>query len=229
MIPVVNTVIYLENLKGDKTYSKKPEWVSVLSGENLSLLNTINPGDSIDGVRENKFTEIVSESQNLFYSMTKNDELIPDGIPINIEETIQSYLSTLSIDNSTVSHNPNRIFGPMNRFMSRDCPFNPESLGPCRMLECQCREINIPGIEYIEDINLADWFSGYCDKCLCKIRDKSHAIRYPVKGGGWRGTFCSIKCLQSGELMENTEEENIRIELLRKTLDSDGIMDRANT
>ena len=80
-------------------------------------------------------------------------------------------------------------------------------------------------VENIEDIN---WFTGKCEVCCKKIVDKSNSVRYPCEYGAWKGTFCSLECLSESSLCDNTEDENLRIEIMKDTLLSDGIMDRSS-
>ena len=95
------------------------------------------------------------------------------------------------------------------------------------MLECVCCETdeNEP-YEYIID----EWFTGKCDNfdCSKKIRNQSHAIRFPVSEGGWKGCFCSFYCMDKSILFRD-KDTNFRIEAMKISLHEDGIMDRTKT
>ena len=44
--------------------------------------------------------------------------------------------------------------------------------------------------------NIVNWFDGYCQQCNLRIRRKYHAVRIPMVYGGWKGCFCSWKCVR---------------------------------
>lgn len=53
----------------------------------------------------------------------------------------------------------------------------------------------------------ANWFTGNCDECWFKIRNKRYAVRKPLQTGGWIGQFCSWDCVrdncdEKGEFIE---------------------------
>ncbi len=41
-----------------------------------------------------------------------------------------------------------------------------------------------------------DWFEGFCWQCDKRILRRWHAIRMPLAHGGWKGVFCSVKCVR---------------------------------
>lgn len=90
-----------------------------------------------------------------------------------------------------------RVFGPANRMANADLTKNDvcSYYGGCRMLLCPHGE----GDE--------DWFLGYCQVCLCKIRFSNWCLRRPKIGGGWTGTFCSFDCLRKDTLENLWEPE----------------------
>ena len=47
-----------------------------------------------------------------------------------------------------------------------------------------------------EDDYFEEWFVGYCEQCLLRIEKKCHAVRMPGVSGGWKGCFCSWKCVR---------------------------------
>lgn len=63
-------------------------------------------------------------------------------------------------------------------------------------------DTNTPIIENIQVTTVGsssieyEWFRGSCDVCLKRILHKHHAIRQPLRCGGWRGCYCSFDCLK---------------------------------
>ena len=205
---------FFEYYIGSLTHADVPQWVSLLEGENLSLLKTVSPGLAHEE-RQVLGEKYITQAKDLFYSINQNDEIKGKKISVDMQKALESFLSVMSVQNSKVVHNPNRIFGPLNAFKDRNCVSSPGKEGPCRMLECRCR--NSSG---------EDWYNGRCDHCSISIRDRSHALRMPTKEGGWFGCFCSFKCLEEG-IPFRDEDINIKLETMKYTLIVDGIMNRA--
>lgn len=232
-VDVTDAVQYLSTFIGEKSAAPKPPWVNVKDGENLSMLTDISAGW---GVEEKRYKDLLDESTNLFFSFIPKDEetvdlgdgerLVKDKIPLDVRKTVQNYLSTISGDIVEEGDDARvRVFGPQNRFVGKHCPYNLDALGPCRMLNCYCRG----GGDVVEDVESdKEWFTGMCDVCHRKIHDKSWAVRYPYKDGGWDGVYCSFKCLESAEYFEGDEnlDQYVRMENLRDSLLRVGIMDR---
>jgi len=93
------------------------------------------------------------------------------------------------------------ILGPANPIYGM--PLDPESIcckyGGCRMFTCIDFE-NEDDYGIIAEDNpeeYIEWFSGACEACHKKIAKKIYSIRRPLTFGGWKGTFCSFKCLRS--------------------------------
>lgn len=214
--------IYFNYYITSKTYAEKPEWVSRKEGENISLLETVSPGAPLAQIYQSEnIRNIMKENSSIIKSLSMGNKNID-----NVEDAISSFLSTLSKTKDTNEvDQPSRIFGPPNAFDNRDCSTGPRETGPCRMLECSC----LLGEE--EDNNI-DWFSGHCDQCNNIIIDRSHVVRYPKEKGGWEGCFCCILCITNkynideDNDIENLDKSMFRLELLKNTLENNGIMDR---
>jgi len=79
-----------------------------------------------------------------------------------------------------------------------------------------------------------DWFGGYCEFCLRKIRRRWHAVRQPNESGGWTGCYCSWKCVSDGMatpetfdgLSDNSVVTKSLIKLFNDQLHTYGIQDR---
>ncbi len=100
-----------------------------------------------------------------------------------------------------------RIAGPANPGVDID----PHDSGICSRLGHPmffCNEFERGKNEYIdaeyyddehgfydyEDGN-TDWFTGVCKTCKRRIEHYTHAVRRPVIGGGFMGTYCSAECI----------------------------------
>lgn len=76
-----------------------------------------------------------------------------------------------------------RVLGPRNSI-----PADTQVYGGERMFISNVYDFN-------EETNESYyWFSGYCLNCALKIRRFTHAVRVPVKEGGWKGCYCSLEC-----------------------------------
>ena len=212
--------------KSQYVYAPVPDWVNIKDGENLSLLMTLNPGKNYEDV-EHVVEKLVKKSKDFFY-VEEGKDIDTGSVNLTMEEALMNYLKTSSLEESSdIDHQANRVFGPVNRFPDKNCVSNPNKNGPCRMLECLCCELDGENdYNYV----LYEWFTGSCDnyRCSKKIRNRSHCVRIPVEGGGWKGTFCSFDCMDSSLLFRN-KDMNFRIEYMKNALHEDGIMDRTKT
>jgi len=59
---------------------------------------------------------------------------------------------------------------------------------------------------------LNDWFTGFCNNCLSRIRTYHHAVRQPRITGGWLGCFCSFKCLREWIFLDIESQNEIIID-----------------
>lgn len=111
-----------------------------------------------------------------------------------------------------------RYYGLQNAILGKKCcSFD----GRCRMLECKCDFLKSkPEI----DLDSVDWFDNHCKNCLATIRDRSHAIRYPLKNGSWRGCYCSLECM--AERYKEKKRSFAKINNLKTFLSTVGIYDR---
>lgn len=206
--------------KSQYIFAPIPKWVSIEEGENLSLLMTVNPGKSYEDV-EHTVEKLVKKAKDFFYIGG-----VEKGVKSEINDALMEYLKASSLEeNPNIIHLANRVFGPANRSEGKNCVSNPNKNGPCRMLECLCKELDEEA-----QIMLPEWFFGTCDNydCSKRIRDRSHCLRIPLEGGGWKGCFCSFECMDNS-LPFRDVDTNFRIETLKDELFEDGIMDRTKT
>ena len=95
-------------------------------------------------------------------------------------------------------------FGPVNTIYTHDKELDPlyvcSKYGGCRMLLCnEFEDVKDDGykIDYLAIDNISiDWFRKICDECNKKIPHKHYAVRQPLCHGGWKGCYCSFKCLE---------------------------------
>jgi len=230
LVPVEDVIHYLTVSKGQRQYAQKPDWVNVQEGENLSLLTTVSPGGNIS---EKRYKDLLDEATDIFYSFEKTsdgEKFVKEKIDLDIRKTVQTYLSSISSvasGDQQDEHIADRVFGPQNRFKDKECPYNLNEIGPCRMLNCYCRG---NGTIETEADSGVEWFDGFCDVCNMGIMDKSHALRYPYRNGGWTGVYCCFECLQKSDYFGGIEDmdQYIRLENLRQSLETHGIMDRTD-
>jgi hypothetical protein len=88
-----------------------------------------------------------------------------------------------------------RIHGPANPLIGADLTIDDEcsTYGGCRMLLCTCFEED----EEYEEERASDWYTGMCDGCDRSIAKRWYAVRFPLSGGGWKGCYCSTRCMRS--------------------------------
>lgn len=197
-------------------YKPKPNYVSFKTGESKSMLQTINQGD--DQTMPNKRDDLTSLSDKYIKSLSVN-KTENKKQDFDIDRAINIFMATkaqaTTPEDQVHVNLKNRLWGPMNAIPNTNCFFNTNSIGPCRMLQCDCRE------EEGET-----WFNGTCNACEVKIRNKSYAVRFPLKQGGWIGCFCSFNCMDTAPPVDRGEEEEILIAQTKETLLQDGIFDR---
>lgn len=146
------------------------------------------------------------------------------------------------------------ILGPVNNIVDDKDESICSKLGGCYMLSCNDYPINHEDIcidqeNYNEIMEDAFWFNYKCDTCKKEIKKKYFAVRFPLNRG-WRGCYCSFKCLLLKEfsfedeyyeedeetlfdiLIENNKKGKINSEVLDKIINlkenliQNGIIDR---
>ena len=223
-------------LKSKKTFVEedyeKPEWVSIISGENVSLLATVPVEESEDS-EEYKFGEIPPEVDEFSFQfvndkITGDKEMAFSELSKNVKKSLESYLQMSNKIESNESKmkigSSFRVWGPINKIEGVECSGSPHGKGPCRMFLCNC----LANFEDEEDTGSnPGWFNGKCDGCGDFIRDISHSVRFPHRNGGWKGWFCSFKCMIEKSPYIIKTEENILIGIMKQNLETLGIMDRS--
>ena len=122
-----------------------------------------------------------------------------------------------------------RLLGPINTIPGTDLTRNDDvcsRYGGCRMLTCISHEA---ADDEDDVVYYTDWFRGNCDRCHQKIRNRSHAIRFPLPLGGWRGCYCSLVCIRAHiELLFDEEAMLVEgnVNSIAESLYEWGIQDR---
>jgi hypothetical protein len=123
----------------------------------------------------------------------------------NEEEKIVKMLLLCNDMGKMVGTTPelDRVFGLSNPKEHKCLSFD----GSCRMFECCCHVEGALDDKHTENNNIA-WFGGECLCCGKTIRKSFHSLRIPLEEGGWKGCYCSEKCLY--EAVEEEHDEDIR-------------------
>ena len=115
-----------------------------------------------------------------------------------------------------------RIMGPVNPSFNSD--FTIQHLcysvgGGHRMFYCTCYEIDV------EDEPRDEWFTGSCQVCLKRIKNRANAMRLPLATGGFRGCYCSVQCVKNS-LIQVDILTNLMLDEMLKVLRKFGVQDR---
>jgi hypothetical protein len=193
-----------------KLKARKPDYVSIKEGETKAYLKNVSMGLDMEQ-KEVFMSQMIYESKKL-------------NIKGDMSKFIDMFASSMSdiVDKDNSFDKSFRVWGPENRFKTRDCSGNPEGKGPCRMFTCLCRDSEENDGEIMND-----WFSGKCDHCNRRIVDVSHAVRYPHKDGGWKGCYCCFYCVSQLPPYQTNKEDNVRMKRIEAKIKDIGIMDRS--
>lgn len=214
----------------DREDYEKPYWVSLIEGENVSLLTSVPLGESELTEEEVKFNESLQSVNNFFYSIVPEEKnTFLKDMSNEIEDALKTFLKasneTESEEFKIKLNNPERVWGPENKMKERDCCSGPNSEGPCRMLQCECLEENDED-SYDPQMGMT-WFKGRCDACEKFIMDPSHALRFPNVEGGWMGCYCCFDCLKDDPMYDKSDKLDFVLNLMKIKIDHIGIMDRS--
>jgi hypothetical protein len=238
-LPTIKT--YLESKRVfDPDEYQKPGWVSLQEGENVSLLTTVPTGNAYDTGEETKFDNLIEDEENFFFEFIKRNKSedesesfffsdLPEEVRRSVNEFLKGGVRLESEESKLKIGTPDRVWGPMNRMLDRDCCSGPDSKGPCRMLQCECLEIDeeTENEIYLPEDGLS-WFKGECDSCRKVIEDMSHSVRFPYRHGGWKGCYCSFECMIKLPPYQIMREENIILNVMKQSIHMHGIMDRSS-
>ena len=129
-----------------------------------------------------------------------------------------------------------RVLGPLN--LSRGS--GPDISGKCgkygcRMMTCVCYPNNDEEFESDEEFGFdqghredsTEWFTGACWACDSRIPRACYALRRPMANGGWRGTYCSVSCVQNDDVDDPLNlVEQAMLRIIYEQLSGIGLIDR---
>ncbi|CAH6418635.1 Hypothetical protein POVN_LOCUS354 [uncultured virus] len=237
----------VQKLAGLRQPAPAPKWATLTKAELKLCPSRLNPHQWTDYKVPTLSAEMVSKTVRLLReTITAKDEDKEDVAPEVLEEMTKIAMATGTgiIDNG--KEDPDRLFGPLNAIIERECPTSIP--GGCRMLTCCCRDFDQDTDPVLDTSTPYAWFTGNCasDSCQIKLVDVSHALRQPVDGGGWVGCYCSMECIREqpsrelNEVAADLEEEKKKPEreparvyrevLLKRmieVIEEKGILDRA--
>lgn len=164
-------------------YKKVPEHCKLMKNKQKYLDKALEIVTDFETYRLSLYT-LPLEQQIYFSIRPKQFREYAEGYSI--------YQSRLKFQKSSFLK---KMYGPVNALVKSELRDSSicSTFGGCRMLLCPCHDGE-------------DWFTGYCENCLMKIHREEFALRNPVVGGGWSGTFCSLSCME--ENVYNTAWKN---------------------
>lgn len=122
-------------------------------------------------------------------------------IDINDEDTKVELRRCMCKDvNSLVITGP---LNPSNPAYDNDRICEKTPGGKCGLYHCECYE------EF-------DWYTGQCSYCDDFIESKTKAKRIPLHSGGFKGCFCSNKCLHECYADNTSAIEHMLIEIMQE-------------
>jgi hypothetical protein len=212
-------------IKENQSDIEMPEWVKEMKkGTIVEVPKYIPPVNQavkllIDDIKKLKVTNNKNKPINVEEDASVQEMLISEYGISTVVEKIQMLEPVLKLEkfNDIPLFNE---FGPVNTIYTE----HPEHLeedhdcvkyGGCRMLLCNDHEemddegdaIDMLALEEYHNNN--DWFRGKCDICLRKISKRCYAVRQPLYYGGWKGCYCSFKCMEP-----DTEEGDTYVSLM---------------
>lgn len=231
-----DVIAYVEQrMRQYAQFAPVPKWVSV-GKEELKFPDTVMNPKTWNVVDEKASsggapTGVVTSSEVHDFKDTVNDMVqLCDKDGEEIDDELYNQLLTIAIGSTPSSAvtgpggaNPDRLFGPLNAMVDRECPTS--IAGGCRMLTCCCRE-NDDDEEFLDPDAPTAWFEGACDHCFKRIRNPSHVVRLAIVGGGWLGCFCSDTCVMESGVREKTADSQLLNEHVFATIANIGIYNR---
>ena len=184
----------------------------------VDIKNEINDLMSCDKETVDKLSEEVISGFNALSLEAKNnqlDEFYGKNVKLALEDDRQLFLT----------------YGPSAPFV--DATLEELDYGGARMFLFNNFDTtdDYDDFEYNDDgtsRNIVEWFVGYCEQCDLKIRRKWHAVRIPIKYGGWKGCFCSFECVRNN-IVETYNSDEIMLTLVdiyEQQMQKYGIIDR---
>lgn len=193
----------------------KPEWVKKFSKVDIKPV----PSDIPSTYEAIKL--LIEDIEKLSLEENIKGKLISQYSISTIIEKIQmlSHIKEIQMFNDIPLF---REFGPVNSIYSSaviDQDHICGKHGGCRMFLCSEFEDN----DYDEEESVLDWFFRRCQVCDKSIEHRTHSLRMPLSHGGWKGCYCSFKCLEEDIPDEIT---SLMVGRIKEQLETIGIRDQ---
>lgn len=210
-------------------HAEVPSWLSIQKSETPALLDFALWKKAETDVDEEAAAPAHGFSKELLASLQEEyafTRVEGGGVPDHeLHKAMEKVVTSTDLSSYKYPGNPSRMFGPIN---ARPEPCISQVIkGSCRMFTCQCREFDQDeDIDPETPIDPESWFTGTCNGCKLKILDLSHALRYPVVGGGWIGCFCSEDCMKTYKPRAEGDDDEMLTDLMFEAISHSGILDR---
>lgn len=163
------------------------------------------------GLELEDITETMEEFTRKWDSLTEEEK-------IKIFEPVVKDLQLINLDKDVEMA---RCLGPANNIYGLHLGEDHicSRYGGCRMLTCQHFTTFENDFLTTEDQDETpqEWFTGNCDNCHRKLEFKCQAVRTPVVNGGWKGCFCSFRCMRIfKDLISEGVENMLQDQLIEK-------------
>lgn len=214
-------------------YADIPKWVNNKLEEIPSTLDLLPPKDEPKFTlpSDDKIVDLIVKSMSnsglAFADVTHQETAVRKLLSTMVKaEKMEMVKPILEYEYNSAKQGDEylfRILGPAN--------LGPESsntkYGGERMFTCDI-------YDYDEEEDMVrDWFTGACDVCFKRIRERWHAVRMPRPGtaGGWRGQYCTWKCCRDAVVeLEKVELLTISmINVYEKYMNEIGIQSRTRS
>jgi hypothetical protein len=200
----------IENILIDLNISEQQIKDNIESMSNMELAIILTSGIGVQYFDVNKQMEIRNAVLDQLQTLSKQEKI----------DKIDPFLINLRIeklrDNLTVF----RILGPIHQVTGIN--YEKDDIYKHCMFSCDY-------YDYDEDNDMyMDWFTGNCDYCSKKIRRRVHVVREPQFEGGWKGCYCSWRCVYDNYLELPNKEFGIKemISEYSKRIEKFGIQDQ---
>lgn len=185
-------------------YLPKPEWVKDFTNgnmpteeqvEQMRLKKIKTTKEDVEKLSNDEIIELLTESSKMIglqeSTIEETKEYFKSKLPhMLIDEKyflVRDILKLKKYLNEQNDVELFRLFGPDNPLVNSS--YNEVKYRRSRMFYCEYFDFDE------EENEFYDWFVGYCEQCYNKIKYRWYALRLPLPHGGFRGCYCSHKCL----------------------------------
>lgn len=200
----------IENILIDLNIAEQKIKDNIDSMSNMELAIILTSGIGVQYFDVNKQQEIRNAVLNQLQTLSKQEKI----------DKIDPFLINLRIEKLRENLTVFRILGPIHQVTGIN--YEKDDIYKHCMFSCDY-------YDYDEDLDIyMDWFVGNCNYCSKKIRRRVHAVREPQFEGGWKGCFCSWRCVYDNYLELPNKEFGIKemISEYSKRIEKFGIQDQ---